>query len=132
MTKAGIRGSPAKLTAAQVKSDGSPKAAKSRRRAASGWMLFNHIIREKYDKEELSKLRKAHPEAEGDDYKAVVTSIWKEMKDSLKTKFNDTAGEEKAPKTPTSQKFQDWLADGMIDQDGEEINGPEETLFKAL
>ena len=80
----------------------------------------------------MSKLRKAHPEADGDDYKSVVTSIWKEMKDSLKTIFSDTAGEEKAPKTPTSQKFQHWLADGMIDQDGEEINGPEETLFKAL
>ena len=112
------------------KEGGTKALSPNRRRARSGYILFCNAFRSNYV--DIDHARKAHPEYRTDNMATMPRHIWKNLKESTKEKFSELAREERPPTTPTSLRFEDWLANGRIDQNGNEVNPPAEALFSSV
>lgn len=131
-------------------SKGSPKGSvksgfghhhRTNKRWGSSHSLFQHLFNEKYGKDTgytFDDVKKLFPKIkpEKDTIASLKSALWSSMSDSVKEEFKEVAASEKAPRKPTGSqpgvRFHEWLEEGRINDDGEELNPPENELMKYI
>ncbi len=119
--------SPLQMTRSSPKTSphksGSSPVRPAKRRARSGFQVFCHSFKQKYENERNAAVIKYNL-TDTDNLGVLEREAWNELDVRTRNKFVAIADEEKPPKSPSSNRFKAWVSEGKLDIHGNEINPP--------